>query len=204
MKNQKENLLSEFIPVAAIEYIESLLRDTPVHVAIKGERKYSQGTFRTKSRRGRYHITVSGNLNPYAFLITFIHEIAHLKAFELHGRKIMPHGIEWKNTFINIMAPLLKNDIFPEDLLEVMQKHFRNPSAASTTDTTLVKALARYDEPVQNTFFLDELAKGQHFVWDNRVFIKDETIRKRILCYDARTRRRYLFNPVARVNTLRS
>jgi predicted SprT family Zn-dependent metalloprotease len=36
--------------------------------------------------------TVNSNLNKYKFLITLIHEISHLVAFEKFGRNIKPHG----------------------------------------------------------------------------------------------------------------
>jgi len=200
----KDHILAEFLPLVAIDYIEHLLQNTAVQVTITGERKYSQGTFRDKSKRGRYHITVSGTLNPYAFLITLIHEIAHLKTYQFHGRKITPHGVEWKNIFINLMMPLIEQDVFPEDLKMALVSHLKNPKASSNSDIRLVKALSKYDERAINTVFLDEMTTGQHFIWDKREFIKDETIRKRILCYDTRSRKKYLFNPIARVIPLRS
>jgi len=34
----------------------------------------------------------------YRFFNSLVHEIAHLVAFEENGRKIKPHGLEWKRS----------------------------------------------------------------------------------------------------------
>jgi predicted SprT family Zn-dependent metalloprotease len=49
----------------------------------------------SKGVNGKHEITVNSNLNKYKFLITLIHEISHLVAFEKFGRNIKPHGNEW-------------------------------------------------------------------------------------------------------------
>jgi len=202
--NSSPHPLKAYIPEAAIEYIDKLLADNPILIRVTAERKHFHGTFRDKNKSGRYRIGVSGTLNPYAFLITLVHEIAHLKTFQLHGRKIMPHGIEWKNIFTNLMLPLVRDEVFPNDIKEVLVKHFQNPKASSSSDPALVKVLAKYNSNKKNTVFLDELSHGEHFIFDSREFVKDEIRRKRILCYDAKTKRKYLFNPVAEVSRLRS
>jgi hypothetical protein len=72
--------------------------------------------------------------------MTLIHEIAHLVAFENYGRNIKPHGQEWKHTFQQLMVPYIRPEIYPNHLLPLLARHFRNPSATSDTDTTLALA----------------------------------------------------------------
>ena len=48
------------------------------------------------------------NLNPYRFLMTLVHEVAHLVAFQKYGRAIKPHGKEWKFTFQTLMLPFIR------------------------------------------------------------------------------------------------
>ncbi len=197
--------LSSHIPEQAIPYVESLLENTRVTIYITGQRKSKHGSFSEKGRDGRFRITVSRNNNPYAFLFTLIHEIAHLKVFSIYGRKALPHGEEWKDCFRQLMLPLLKDKIFPEDLTIVLANHLLNPAASSGTDPLLVKFMARYDHAGGNGHvFVDTLKDGESFIFHNRKFTRLHLIRKRIKCREESTKKIYLFSPVAEVLPLRS
>ena len=39
-----------------------------------------------------HRISVNGNLNKYSFLITLIHELAHLLTFTQYKNRVDPHG----------------------------------------------------------------------------------------------------------------
>jgi hypothetical protein len=52
-----------------------------VHLKIVNERQTRHGDYR-KGLNGKHEITVNSNLNKYKFLMTLIHEISHLVAFE--------------------------------------------------------------------------------------------------------------------------
>jgi predicted SprT family Zn-dependent metalloprotease len=58
-------------------------------------------------------------------LITLIHEISHLVAFEKFGRNIKPHGNEWKYSFQRLMIPYIRPEIFPSQLLPLLARHFK-------------------------------------------------------------------------------
>ena len=75
------------------------------------KRKTKHGDFR-KLASGKIQITVNENENPFRFLITLLHEIAHHIAFQKHGFRIAPHGREWKNAFSSIAQPFLIPSIF--------------------------------------------------------------------------------------------
>jgi len=196
-----QNHFLEYIPETAISQIESLLKKDNLIIKVKKERKTKHGDYRMLPN-GKHQITVNGNLNPYRFLITLIHEIAHFKAYETYGRFIKPHGKEWKQTFQHVMLHFLRPEIFPKELLPLLAGHFKNPKASSDTDTQLALALKRFDEANDKTCVF-ELNLNQRFkLYNDRVFIRGNKRRKRIECIEEKTGKLYLFNPNAEVEIL--
>ncbi|MEY2869715.1 MAG: hypothetical protein RIR01_2215, partial [Bacteroidota bacterium] len=140
----------------------------------------------------------------YRFLITLIHEIAHLVAFEKFGRNIKPHGNEWKYVFQQLMVPYIRPEIFPNQLLPLLARHFRNPSASSDTDTTLSLALKQFDK-VNDKNYVFEIPYGSVFrIKNGKVFKKIAVRTKRYECLEINSGRLYLFNPNAEVELIKS
>jgi SprT protein len=192
--------LDKYLPEGSLGYIIQLLEPHKVMIRITRTAKSRYGSFYINRRTKVQHITVSGVLNPYSFLITFIHEIAHMKAFGLYGRKIKPHGNEWKNVFTNILSPVLQDGILPDELTQELSRHMRNPSATVTDDVILFKCLRKYDKEEKTTVSIEELQEGAMFYWNSRgAFIKGEKLRKRYRCTEQKTKKIYLFNPIAEV-----
>ena len=111
-------VLSKYLPEHAVQSCFELIKANSVHLKIVNERQTRHGDYR-KGLSGKHEITVNANLNKYRFLITLVHEISHLVAFEKHGRKILPHGVEWKMTFQRLMVPFIRPEIFPHSVLSV-------------------------------------------------------------------------------------
>ena len=84
-------LYKDFIPTSSVSYVEDLLKRYQIEIKIKSERRTRHGDFRVLSN-GNCLITVNSNLNKYRFLITLIHELSHLEAYEKYGLNIKPHG----------------------------------------------------------------------------------------------------------------
>jgi len=161
--------------------LTKLLEMNTVHLKIVNERKTRHGDYRPLPD-GSHRITVNANLNQYRFLVTLVHEIAHLIAFKKYGRMIKPHGVEWKRTFQHLMLPFLRPDIFPNDILPLLARHFKNPTASSDTDAVLSVALKKYDAATDKNFIF-ELEQGVIFATDNgRKFQKGKKLRKRYEC----------------------
>ncbi|GAA4269435.1 SprT-like domain-containing protein [Hyunsoonleella aestuarii] len=193
--------LLDFIPKSASPLIENLLKYDGLILKIKKERKTRHGDYKPLSN-GKHQITVNSNLNPYRFLITLIHEIAHFEAYKNYGRLIKPHGMEWKRTFQHLMLPFLNPEIFPNHLLPLLAKHFINPKASSDTDVQLALALKDYDEPNDKTFIF-EVPLGQTFrLYNGKVFKMGKKRVKRFECVEVKTGRLYLFNPNAEVELI--
>lgn len=193
-------VLSKYLPEHAVKPVFELIVANHVHLKIVKERVTRHGDYR--SLAGKHEITVNANLNKYRFLMTLVHEIAHLVAFEKFGRTIKPHGNEWKYVFQNLMVPFIRPGIFPGHLLPLLARHFRNPSASSDTDATLSLALKQYDGE-KDTHYIFEVPYGSLFRARNgKIFRKGAQRTKRFECEEIATRRLYLFNPNAEVELL--
>ena len=194
------DVLLKYIPEHAVKPVFELIVANNVHLKIVNERVTRHGDYR--SLAGKHEITVNANLNKYRFLMTLVHEIAHLVAFEKFGRHIKPHGNEWKYVFQQLMVPFIRPEIFPAQLLPLLARHFRNPSASSDTDATLSLALKQFDGE-KDTNYIFELPYGSLFrIKNGKIFRKGAQRAKRFECEEIATRRTYLFNPNAEVELL--
>jgi hypothetical protein len=194
--------LARYIPEHAVKPVFELIVANQVHLKIVNERQTRHGDYR-RALNGKHEITVNASLNRYKFLITLIHEIAHLVAFEKFGRNIKPHGEEWKITFQRLMVPFIRPEIFPQHLLPLLARHFRNPSASSDTDTTLSLALKQFDQQNDKNYVF-EIPYGSVFrISNGKIFKKIAVRTKRFECVEISTGKTYLFNPNAEVELLK-
>lgn len=195
-------VLSKYIPEVAVAPVIHLIKTHRVHLKIVNERVTRHGDYR-KMPDGRHQITVNASLNQYRFLITLIHEIAHLDAIAKYGRFIKPHGVEWKRTFQILMLPYLRPEIFPSQLLPFLARHFKNPRASSDTDAKLSLALKQFD-PENDKHYVFEIPHGGHFrLYNGKIFKRGNQRVKRYECLEVSTGRVYLFNPNAEVDFLK-
>jgi len=195
-------VLSKYLPEHAVVSCFELIKTNNVHLKIVNERQTRHGDYR-KGFSGKHEITVNANLNKYRFLITLVHEIAHLVAFEKHGRLIKPHGVEWKMTFQRLMVPFIRPEIFPHSVLPLVANHFRNPSASSDTDARLAFALKQFDERKPDVHFVHEVPSGSLFrIKNGRVFQKKGLRVKRYECLEVKTGKLFLFNANAEVEII--
>jgi len=191
----------DFILAEAQPMVKAIIPNDNLIVKVKNERKTKHGDYR-QLPNGKHQITINCNLNPYRFLITLIHEIAHFEAYNKYGRFIKPHGKEWKQTFQHLMLPFLRPEIFPLELLPLLAKHFKNPKASSDTDTKLALALKQFNE-ADDKLYVFEVSMGQSFkLYNGRVFKRGHKRRKRFECMEVKTGKLYLFNPNAEVELL--
>lgn len=195
-------VLSKYIPEHAVASVFELIKSNSVHLKIVNERRTRHGDYR-KAINGKHEITVNANLNKYRFLITLVHEIAHLAAFEKYGRMIKPHGNEWKLTFQQLMLPFIRPEIFPHSVLPLVANHFRNPTASSDTDARLAYSLKQFDERKPDILYIHELPTGSMFrIKNGKIFQKKGLRVKRYECLEIKTGKLYLFNANAEVEIL--
>ena len=190
--------VDNFVPTASLPLLSEYLTDWEVNLVVTRKRITKHGDFGALPK-GMHQITVNEMPNPFRFLITTVHEIAHLVTYKDFGLGVKPHGKEWKHTYRKIMLPFLTAEIFPEELLKVLQLHFRNPKASSDTDYQLALVLNKFD-PENEKNYIFELEKGTVFeIHNGRRFIRGERRTKRYECKELQGRRLYLFSPHAQV-----
>ncbi len=195
--------LDEYLPKGSLEPVLEYLHQYKIHLTITRERNSILGDYRHAIHQKNHRISVNGNLNKYSFLVTLLHEVAHLLAFEIFGHRIAPHGKEWKNEYSKILAQFLLKKLFPADIEKALLKSLQNPSATSCGEEHLMRVLKNYDVRKNGEVLVEQLAEGQLFkTKDGRVFKKGEKLRKRHKAVDVKSGALYLFSGVYEVEVV--
>lgn len=195
--------LRPFVPESSLPLIERLLAGEDFHLVVSKPRRTKHGDFKPPQNGQAPRLSVNGNLNRYSFLVTLIHEIAHLKVWRQHKNWVKPHGKEWKSTYSQLLQAFCEANVFPEDLRKVILQHSNCPGYASGTDEALTKALRKYDR-LNGTVYLDELDLGATFKLGKRTFRLGEKLRKRYLCEELSSGRQFRVHAMAEVIPLSS
>ncbi len=192
--------LKQYLPEGSFEEVAHYLQHYKVQLTITRERKSVLGDYRNSFADKNHRISVNGNLNTYSFLITLLHELAHLFTYERFGHRVQAHGQEWKNEFSKVLAQFLLKKIFPPDIHKALLKTLQNPAASSCADTALLRVLHQYDEKKEGASLIEALPLGTVFkIKGGRIFRKGEKVRKRIKCEEVATGKVFLFSPVYEV-----
>ncbi len=196
-------VLLKLIPEGAVDQIADWILLYNFNLKITKPRASKFGDYTPPVKHNRHLITINHDLNPYNFLITLVHEIAHLVTHDKYLtmiHRLKPHGMEWKNEFKKLIRPFMHAHIFPEDVLVVLHTYMQNPAASSCSDVSLLRVLRRYDKHQTKRVHLEELPPGSMFkAGTNRLFTKGKKQRIRFECTEVKTNRKYLFHPLAEV-----
>jgi len=193
------DILAQYLPEAAVDNLLHRIIEKKVHLKITRNRKTKLGDYRPPVRFTHHRISVNYDLNPYAFLITLVHELAHLVVYEQFENQVSPHGKEWKKAYREIMQDFLKTEVFPPELLKAVEASLYNAKASTFTDLELSRLLKTYDKP-NGQIVLESLPAETVFVTQSgKKFIKGEKLRKRYKCISLQNRRLYLFQPLTPV-----
>jgi predicted SprT family Zn-dependent metalloprotease len=197
------NHLNSFLPVGTYDAVEEYLRIYKIHLTITQHRKSVLGDYRHRTHFSNHRISVNGSLNKYAFLITLLHEIAHLLTFEKYSNKVMAHGNEWKTIYRSLLKQFVENRIFPSDIEKELLTSLKNPAASSCAEDDLIRVLRKYDVNTNGYKLVEEIPPNSFFKLDDgKIFKKGEKQRKRFRCEEVRTGKVYLFSPVYEVEMI--
>ena len=195
--------LRSYLPEGSFDEVLQYLQQYKVHLTISRKRQSILGDYRHAHAGNTHRISVNGNLNQYSFLITLLHELAHLFTFEKFGPQVMAHGPEWKNEFSKILAQFLLKKIFPADIQRALLRTLQSPAASSCGDEKLLRVLHAYDEKTAGTQLVEQIPEGSLFrIKGERIFRKGEKVRKRYKCVEVKTGKLYLFSAVYEVFVL--
>ena len=198
-RNNKAAFLSVFqkhVPPSAAEYCYKLWEQEPFNLKVSKPRLSKLGDYTYNIKKG-HSISVNVDLNPFSFLITYLHEFAHLKTTKKFGRSVKPHGTEWQKHYQDYLGPVTNTEVFPIQLLTDVQRHLARPKASSCSDPKLVKALMIYDD--DPGILLEEIEIGDQFIFRGQRYKKLEDRRTRSLCLLIFQKRKYTISKTAKV-----
>lgn len=196
--------LDRFLPRGAFPLVAPFFQNHTIHLKLTKERKSILGDYRSPNKLNPIHrISININLNQYSFLVTLLHELAHLLTYIEHHHQVPAHGKEWKAHFRKILIPFLEHKIFPKDIQIALINYIKNPAASTCSDENLYKALYKYEPKESTTFLVGDLNIGDTFsTKDGRTFQKMEILRKRSKCLELKTRKMYLFPAIIEVKKI--
>jgi len=202
--NKKENYaksLTRFLPKHAINYVVDLIIDNDCHFKISAKRKTKLGDYRFPQQGKGHRISVNGDLNKYGFLITTIHEFAHLITYQKFKHKVLPHGKEWKNEFKLLFQPVFDLNYLPTDITLALSNYLKNAKASSCTDDKLMRVLKRYNKNC-SSLLVEELKIGDTFKLNNKRFVRGKKLRKYYLCREIDSNRDYKVLGLAEISII--
>ena len=187
--------LEKYLPQNTLKHLRIWFSDYYIHIKVTRNRNSKLGDYR-KLPDNSHEITVNSTLTPPLFFFVLTHELAHLIAFEKYGRRISPHGNEWKETFRNMLIESL--EVYDEDLRPIIVKFSKSPKANFMASPDLVRYFhtEKQDDSLR---FIEELQKGEFFIYRNEKYLLEGLIKKNYLCKNLATGRKYSFKPLARV-----
>ncbi|HEY1046119.1 MAG TPA: SprT-like domain-containing protein [Bacteroidia bacterium] len=197
-----ENIIKRYVPDGTEAYVVSLLAKHKIQLKLNKPRSSKYGDYRSPGRDSKHHrITVNKDLNPYNFLVTFLHEVAHLTAFEKYRHGIDPHGKEWKNEFKIILEPIVHEHPLPEDIQKALKQYMNDPAASSCSDTHLSKVLSKYDK--DQKLLLEQIPLGTIFRLDTgRIFKKGKKLRSWYQCFELPSNKEYKVSGISKVEVI--
>jgi len=199
-KETPMNALQDYLPPKTFEPVLAYLREYKVHLTVARDRKSILGDYRHRTQQSNHRISVNGNLNKFAFLVTLLHELAHLVTFEKFGNDVPSHGREWKKIYGQFLRQFIEHRIFPADIEKELRQSLENPAATSCAEDGLLRVLRKYDNDSNGHILIEELPAESLFrTSDGRIFRKGIRLRKRFKCEEVATGRLYLFSPVYEV-----
>ncbi len=198
--------LAHYLPEGAFEPVVQLIHQYKVHLTVTRARKSVLGDYRHPFMGSNHKITVNGNLNKYEFLITLLHELAHLLCFEQYKNRVEAHGKEWKQIYGNLLGGFIDLNLFPLDITKSLKKTLLNPAATANGETALLLVLRQYNKVnASGAVVLANLPDGTLFTAEKgAVFKKIKLRRKRIECLQVTTGNIYLFSALTEVQVVKN
>lgn len=195
------NALNAYLPDGAFEPVVALINQYKVHLTVTKARKSVLGDYRHAFQGANHKISVNGNLNKYEFLITLLHELAHLLCYEQYRNRVDAHGKEWKNIYGHLLAQFIQQGLFPDDIKKALSKTLLNPAATANGETKLLLVLRKYNEIKKaGVALVANIAEGILFESLNgKIFRRGKKRRIRIECVEVATGQVYSFSALTEV-----
>jgi len=194
------DVFEQYLPENAIKYCKTVSKQYSFKLDLSFNRKSKFGHYKYLPNSKTHIISINRGLSKPLFLITYLHELAHLEVMLQYGRAAKPHGWKWKNAFQKLMLPMLNPTIFSNELLSVLAKHLKNPKASLSADPQLWAIL--FSSSDKNATYIKDIDEGDEFIFKQRVFKKVKSRRTRALCYESKTGNNYLIPLLAKIEKI--
>ncbi len=193
--------LARYLPDGSFDYVVKYLYQYKVHLTVARSRKSVLGDYRHAYQGNNHRISVNGNLNAYEFLITLLHELAHLLTFEQYKNRVEAHGKEWKATYSRLLVEFVGLGVFPPEIVVALKQSIISPSATANGETALLMVLRKFNTTQKPGFcFIADLPLGALFILSNgKIFKKGELRRKRYICTELKTGLVYTVSAITEV-----
>ncbi len=196
---EEKQVLMDYLPEKSVDTIFKWIVEKSVHLKIARERKTKLGDYRPPVYYKNHRISINYNLNKYSFLITLVHEFAHLYVWEKYKNKVDPHGKQWKQTFRDLMLNFIDKGIFPEDIESELKKSIKNSKASTASELNLSRIIKKYDQN-NGQLTLEELEENTiFFIEGGRRFKKGPKQRTRYKCQNMENKKIYLVHALTPV-----
>ena len=189
------DIFDTHLPAASATYSRKLWQHYGFTFRVVRPRRTRLGDFRAFPQ-GPTAITVNADLNRYAFLITYIHEVAHAEVHQTYRRRGKPHGRAWQMAFQRLMQPLLTEAVFPVAILEPLRNYMTKPAATTSANPALMLALRQTDPPTTDLVtagrvLLRDVPEGQPFQLAKKAYVRGTMRRTRVVCKEVASGRSY-------------
>lgn len=185
-------LVLDRLPDSARAYTASCLQNQLFLLKITNPRRVRLGSFRAAPRGGVAQITINNDLGPFSFLLVLLHELAHHLVWKHYGRKVAPHGKEWKAVYADLLIPLLEQHMLPESLEAGLLAYLRKTSATFQSCKPLLSALNLLEGKGEMLTLADINDQDSFRLQDGRIMIRHQKLRTRYKCYYPANKRYYL------------
>lgn len=194
--------LEDYLPQGCAVPVTEWFGNKRVNLNITRSRRSKLGDFRGSISPEIPAISINHDLNPYSFLVTLLHEMAHADVFLSSKKRVQPHGNEWKSTYRKLATPFLSIQGLDPGFTTIFEQYLQNPSASSGAHLPLAMILKSFDQP-RNITLITDIAENTFFALPNgRVFKKGAQLRKRFRCECLNNKRIYLFSPLAEITPI--
>ena len=191
--------LEKYLPENTLPYLKKWFGDFSIHIKITRGRNSKLGDYR-KMPDKTHQITINSTLQPPLFFFVLTHELAHLLAFENYGRTISAHGLEWKETFRNML--LESSSVYSEDLKPIILRFAQLPKAGFMASPELVRYF-EIENLEDESLYIEDLQPGDQFIYRKQRYLLEEKRKKNYLCKELNSGKTYLFKALVQVEKQR-
>lgn len=192
--------LNKYLPKRAISFAVDLISKNKVLFKITPERLSKKGDYYPPQRGNGHIITINGTLPEYEFLLTFLHEFAHLYTWEKYKNTVAAHGVEWKNEFRGILLDAIGKELFPKKLEDaIFYQYLRKERWSSQPNTALLNTLREFNTNDKQIIVSDLPLNAKFWLKNGLGFKKGEKLRKRYRCTELSSSKIYSVHGFAEI-----